>query len=375
MNIKDYESEPKQKNRYSKILKILLGVFGALVISAGVFVYILFNMATDDDSSSLFVDHRDVAAMANNDDQNMIDPVDKNQKALSNTIEYNGKKYEKNENIVNLLFLGIDTNPERRKNMEGYRSDMVMVCAIDVEAKTATLISIPRDTYTTVYRIDENTGKVSETLQQKINAAYSYGGGATNYSFSNAYTCVEMFLERRCQLEDELDFELDIPVYLFASINMDGITHVASAVGGVEVTLDESLPGVGKKGATVLLKYSNAEEYIRNRHDSGEGDLSRASRQRTFMLSLAKTIKQEMKDNTINVILSLADDLERYVTTNLEGPQMLDFANILLDVNIDDIKSYTIPGEGRKPGSTYFFYHDEQATLELLLDVYYNEVS
>ena len=95
-----------------------------------------------------------------------------------------GYTYVKNENIVNLLFLGIDSDDEREAQQLGYRSDMVMVCAVDVEAKTATLISIPRDTYTTVYKIDTSTGEVSKVVQNRINTAFTFGGGFTRYSFS-----------------------------------------------------------------------------------------------------------------------------------------------------------------------------------------------
>ena len=203
-------------------------------------------------------------------------------------IEYNGKTYEKNENIVNLLFLGIDTNEERSELRMGYRSDMVLVCAVDVQAKTATLISIPRDTYTTVYKVNREDGSVTDIVQQRINAAYAYGGGASHYSYQNAYTCVEMFLQRECVLENPLDFTLDIPVYLYAGIDMDGISEVASAVGGIDITLDYDLPGVGNKGETVNLAGLNAQLYLTDRHNTAGSDLGRAARQRIFMLTLAK---------------------------------------------------------------------------------------
>ena len=140
--------------------------------------------------------------------------------------------------------------------MMGYRSDMVMVSAIDAELKTATLISIPRDTRTSVHKVDPNTGVITETLDWKINTAYSYGGGATKYSYPNAMACVQMFLERSITLNTPLDFTLDIPVYLYAGIDMDGIPHVASSVGGVSITLEKSIPGVGSKGKTVNLTVS-----------------------------------------------------------------------------------------------------------------------
>jgi anionic cell wall polymer biosynthesis LytR-Cps2A-Psr (LCP) family protein len=277
----------------------------------------------------------------------------------------------KKKNVVNLLFLGIDTNAARKAKMQGYRSDMLMVCAVDIDAKKATLISIPRDTYTTVYKVDENTGEVKETLQDKINSAYSYGGGATHYSYANAMACVQMFLERRCQLEQPLDFQLDIPVYLYAGIDMDGIPQVASAVGGVEVTLTESVPKVGSKGQTVTLKYQNAVEFLTNRHDT-DGDTHRATRQQQFMIALAKKINNM---GPADMILSLYDELQKYVWTNLNTDQMIDFAKILTKVNIDSIEMDMITGEGRKIDGSYCMLHDEAATLQLLLDVYYTKAS
>jgi LCP family protein required for cell wall assembly len=369
LEINDYNiKKAKAGNKHSKVIKILLAVMGVLIAGVAVCAVFIIDMIKDDDSSSLFIDPRG-QAVADASTDIIVDQTDDSAPTVQGAIEYNGKTYVKNENVVNLLFLGIDTNTERKVNRKGYRSDVVIVCAVDVEKKSATLISIPRDTYTTVYKVDHDDGTVTEVLQDKINAAYSYGGGRNCYSYENACTAVEMFLQRECELTQPLDFALDIPVYMYAGIDMDGIPQITSAVDGVEVTLEDSVPGVGRAGQTVTLKYQNADEYLRNRHDTG-GDLARAERQRTFLLALAKKIKSM---GAVDIILNLYDELSRYVDTNLVTDQMLDFAKVLMNVDIDSIESCAIAGTGKTMSGTYYHIPDEQATLELLLDIYYNE--
>ena len=363
----------KQQNRFRGLIKALVAVFCVLlagVIAIGVY---FVSRWKDDDYSSLKTNNLvilDSSGQNQNLDANAASIAGSMPASDDSTIVYNGQTYTKNKNVVNLLFLGIDTNANRKKKMKGYRSDMLMVCAVDIAAKKATLISIPRDTYTTVYKVDEDTGEIKEVVQDKINAAYAYGGGASHYSYANAMSCVEMFLERRCELKQPLDFELDIPVYLYAGIDMDGITHVASAVGGVEVTLEQSVPKVGSKGETVLLKYDNALEFLTNRKDTN-GDTHRAARQQQFMIALAKKIKNM---GPVDMIMSLYDDLQKYVWTNLNTDQMIDFAKVLTKVDVDSINMHMITGIGETQGS-YHMLHDEQATLQLLLDVYYTKVS
>ena len=75
-----------------------------------------------------------------------------------------------------------------------------------------------------------------------------------------------------------------------------------------------------------------------------------------------------------SIIVNLYDDLNRYVHTNLDSTQMLDLAKILMQTDIDSIERITIPGSGTTIDGTYFMIHDEQATLEILLDVYYTKV-
>ena len=377
MDLFDIEPKKGSKNRNSKAIKILLIVLGLLVVGTAVSIVLLIDVIKDDDASSLFVVqnlYKETEATATPEPNETLDQQEGVASATpepEGNIYYNGDLYVKNENIVNILFLGIDTNTQRRIEMAGYRSDVIIVCAVDVENKKATLISIPRDTKTTVQKVDENTGKVTETLQWKINTAYSYGGGIEKYSFQNAMACVQKFLERDIELKEPLDFTLDIPVYFYASMDMDGIPHVAKSVGGVTVTLEKTIPGVGKKGQTVKLLYDNAEAYLRNRHDTAGGDLDRARRQQKFMIELARKIKGM---DAPSIIVNLYDDLSRYVYTNLNETNMLDLAKVLMKTDIDSIELFTIPGEGYKVDGTYFMFHDEQATLEMLLSVYYTKV-
>ena len=366
----------KRSNKNSGIIKALLAVFCVLIagiIAIGVYFVVRWK---DNDYSSLksaslvmlSPDETKAPAQQNTTAESSAKPTATQNNA--STIVYNGDTYIKNENVVNLLFLGLDSNSERKQQQMGYRSDMIMVCAVDIDKKKVTLISIPRDTKTTMYKVDSK-GKVTDTIQNKINAAFSLGGEDFKVRAANTMSCVQMFLERRCELEQPLDFQLDIPVYLYAGIDMDGITEVASAVGGVEVTLTETVPEVGDKGDTVTLKHQNAIEFLTNRHDT-DGDTHRAARQQQFMIALAKKIKSM---GPVDMILSLYDELQKYVFTNLTTDQMIDFAKVLTKTDIDSIDMEMITGEGETVNGTYYMVHDEDATLQLLLNVYYTKAS
>jgi anionic cell wall polymer biosynthesis LytR-Cps2A-Psr (LCP) family protein len=357
---------PNGRNRNRRKLRVLLGVLLLLIAAAGISVYQIYNSLTDDNVESLFP-----APGASNAPVPSDITAASGVPAALHKVTYEGKTYEKNPDIVNILFLGIDYTEARKELNLGYRSDVVLVCAVDAKANTAALISLPRDTYTTVYHIDQKTGGITKTRQNRINAAFAFGGGPKGYGYDNEMACVELFLQRKCKLSKPLGFSLDIPVYLYAGIDIDGIAPVAESVGGVEVTLEYTIPEVGNKGETVLLKGASAENYLRDRHHTPGGDMGRAKKEQDFLVLLAKKIKNM---GAADIILSLWDDLQKYVTTNLTTTQMVDLAKILKKVDIDSIEKYTIPGEGRTKNGDYFFFPDEEACLKLFLQIYYNEI-
>ncbi|HOV69734.1 MAG TPA: LCP family protein, partial [Clostridia bacterium] len=84
-------------------------------------------------------------------------------------------KLRYNTDIYTVLFIGVDTNDEREAQNFGYQSDTLMLLAVDVSTYKSYMISIPRDTLTTINKLDKN-GKITGTKYTKINAAFSYGG-------------------------------------------------------------------------------------------------------------------------------------------------------------------------------------------------------
>ena len=355
----------KSANRNSKQLKIMLIALGALVVGLVVVGVIIYGQLTNDDYTSLFVQ---TSEPAQGEDINPAVSGVQTQPPEDVTISYNGKTYERNKNIVNIVFLGIDSEAERGALNH---SDMMIVCAVDTVTSKATLISIPRDVWTDISKIDTKTGKISEMTENRLNTAYLFGGGPNKYGASNAKACIQNFLERKVKLETPLDFTLNIPISFFASIDMDGISKIADAVGGVEVTLDSTIPDVGKKGQTINLKGEKAETYLRDRHNTSGSDFGRTAHQRDFMILLAKKIKSM---GAVDSVTKLWDEFNSFGKTDLNLYQALAFAKILNGMDIDAIQQLAIPCNLGNVGEASVLFEDEAATLDLLLGVYYNEV-
>lgn len=359
----------KPANRHSKQLKIMLIALGVLVVGLVAIGVVIYGQLTNDDYTSLFVQ------TSESDGTVDIDPaVSGIQTAPTEdaTFTYNGKTYKKNKDVVNIVFLGIDSTTERDI---GNHSDMMIVCAVNTVSKKATMITVPRDMWTDVSKIDKKTGKISEMIKQRLNTAYLYGGGPNTYGAANAKACIQKFLERKNELETPLDFTLDIPIPFFVSIDMDGISKISDAVGGIEATLDTTIPDVGKKGQKILLKGKVAEDYLRDRHNTAGSDFGRTARQRGFMILLAKKIKSL---GAVDMATKLFEPFKTYGHTDMNLDQALAFAKLLSGMDIDAIEQLVVPchpGKAGKDNKADVLFDNEAETLDMLLGVYYTEVS
>ena len=177
------------------------------------------------------------------------DAINFDKNADVKTVTIDGKEYIVNPNIITVLMLGIDSDGSAAKTAQGERSDMMLLCTVNLEEgqESITLTSLPRDTRTTVHDVDEDTGKIlDKNWITKLNHAYNIGGMTKGYGAENAMRATEDLIECNGQLS--------IPVQYYISIDLEHLSDLADALGGVEVTLDQDYPDIGSEGDVVNLR-------------------------------------------------------------------------------------------------------------------------
>lgn len=126
----------------------------------------------------------------------------------------------------------------------------------------ATLISIPRDSLVEIPGYGQN----------KINAAYAFGGPAL--------------------LVQTVEQATGVHVDGYVEVGFDGFYRIVEAVGGVEVCLEQPMAderaGIDLPAGCQVLGGADALGYVRARYSDPRGDLGRVERQREFLQALAQ---------------------------------------------------------------------------------------
>lgn len=208
---------------------------------------------------------------------------------------------------------------------------MIILCTVNLNKRSIALTSIPRDTQTYIYHIDEN-GNATKIQMTKLNSGYSYGLGPEKYGAQNEMQAVHDFLSNASGME--------IPVNYYISVDLDNAPKLADAMGGVPVILDVNFPELGKKGETVIISSSNADNFLRNRYDVG-GDTVRGHHHEQFLISLAQQIK---KKGAVNSAASLFVLITQYVRTNLNVTQVVALASVLDKFDLESVDYKIIDG-------------------------------
>lgn len=280
----------------------------------------------------------------------------------------NGKKYRYNEDMINILCMGIDKTTEEaledgNTTGENGQADAIFLLTINPENHTMKLIGISRDTMTEIKTYDIQGNYVGESVNH-LGLAYSYGDGGAESG--------ELMVEAVSNLMYEL------PIHGYAALKLDGIAKLNDAVGGVLVTLPEDIKLAGEefsKGDNLRLTGEQAYNFIRYRdYKSAGSNTLRMERQRVYALSFVEEAKKALLKRP-----ALAAELYQSLTADMVTSIGLDEAVYLasqlpqISFQAQDIQSLsgTI-----KQGSKYEeFYVDEEALLDTIFDTFYTEVS
>ena len=168
------------------------------------------------------------------------------------------------------LLLGSDsraglTKAERKKlgtgSAAGQRTDTIMILYVPPGGEPA-LISLPRDSYLPIPGHGQN----------KINAAYSFGGPKL--------------------MTKTVEQNTGLRIDQYVEVGFAGFVNVVDAVGGIDVCLKKPIKDkdshLDLKAGCQTLVGKNALGYVRMRHADPLGDLGRVKRQRQVVSQTAK---------------------------------------------------------------------------------------
>lgn len=254
-------------------------------------------------------------------------------------------KKPKIKNEILFLLMGVDS--EDVKKSKGTRTDTMMLTKINFETGEINMLSIPRDTRVLV------KGK-----EDKINHAHAYGGPSLTMD------SVQDFLH------------LDVDYYV--KVDYKVVMGIVDAIGGVEIDVPfnmkyrDDTPGFPlldinlKKGVQTLYG-KEAHDFLRYRKGYDEGDIGRIKAQQYFMKEL---IKQTIKPKNLLKLPKLAETYFENVETNIPWSVMLKGITSAKKINVDEMITSTVPGEGQRiSGVDYFIYYREE-TKQIVLDMF-----
>lgn len=263
------------------------------------------------------------------------------------------------KNRVNILILGWDESAERndetsdvyRDENNNFRSDVIMLLTVNFKTDRVDLISIPRDSYATIYRSDGE--EYSTTGRWKINAAFAKGGSVGGDGFGFAMTTVSKLFG-------------GIPIDYYAGVNMEGLKAVVDAMGGVDYDVDVRITLNGRvleKGYQHLdgqqvLDYCRARKGIST-------DIGRTDRQQRMLFTIFDQLKS--RDQLKN-FMSIYAGVKDYIYTNLNSEQIAAMVSFAMGIDTDDLHRKTLEGDyishtAYNGASYYVLYNDKLVEL------------
>ena len=275
---------------------------------------------------------------------------------LATVIGHN-ENTKKNLGEFKCLILGISTDQDKVD-----LTDTIMVASYNPNTQKATLLSIPRDTYT-------GKNSANATAYEKINALYS-----RKHRPNETLEAVNKITG------------LDIQYYVV--VKTEALIKLVDVIGGVtfNVPIDMNYDDTSQnlhihlKAGEQKLDGEKAEQLVRFRHNNngtsypeeyGDNDVGRMRTQREFIMQV---IKQTAKPENIFKIGEILDVAKEYVLTNIDFNIAKDYIPYAVEFNTDNLLTAALPGTNtnKNAAGTWVFVYNKKETQDLIQELFYN---
>ena len=289
---------------------------------------------------------------------------DKNEVAFGDRygriINYKGDSYVFNNDIAALTLIGVDNGHGPDKDLK--MADAIYVLAINTKNGKVKILNISRDIITDVNVYSQEGAFIdTERIQIAYSNAYCEKGSTGGY---NTNTSVSRLM-------------FGLPMENYFEINLNGVTTLNDAVGGVKVTsaLTFTSPEDGRtinEGEEVTLHGREAEYYVRRRDITElESNNDRMQRQQEYIMSFLGSIIPEAKKNP-GIIPDLYSAIKQNSETSLKASELIYFASSAIANihSLSDIEIVKFDGEITKGINAEMHVSDDEI-LSKMLDIFY----
>ncbi len=253
-----------------------------------------------------------------------------NEEAVDNT-----STVEAADGKINVLLMGVD--------VDGLRTDAIMLASFDTETKEVNMLSIPRDTKMYI-----------GNRYQKINAAHAFVDESGEIGGATA-TC------------EAVTRITGIPINYYVDFSFDAVAHVIDELGPIEFTIPDLYgDGVGMvyddpvqslhinlppgdyqmngQQAVWLMRYRHGNVNPSTSVFKGyvNGDSDRVEMQQKFLKAV---VDQKVNASLILKIPSIFKEISSEIKTNFTVSEVIKYSKYLADFSSVNIHSYSLPGE------------------------------
>src|SRR5271166_2190865 len=259
------------------------------------------------------------------------------------------------DGAIDILLVGLDSRTDAHGNAlsaeelatlragdeEATNTDTIILIRIPNNGKSATAISIPRDSYVAAPGLGKTkiNGVYGQTREAKRTSLVKAGASAADAAAQGTEAGREALIKTVADLTG-------VTVDHYAEIGLLGFALIADALGGVEVCLKEPvfepLSGADFPAGRQKLNGPQALSFVRQRHDLPRGDLDRVVRQQAVMASLAHQVISGETLSSAATFGRLQQAIQRSVVLS-SGWHIMDFVKQLQKLAAGSVAFATIP--------------------------------
>ena len=334
-----------------RVRRVLLYIGILFLLAVAVVVGSLFAMRKEGEFSMVAKDYNITAP--ENLNVNLDDKGD--------YVTYNGERYKYNNDIINILFLGIDkknSSDQSKQIGENRQSDVITLCSINKSEKKIVIFNVPRDIITDI-SVFSPGGEYVGREKMPIALAYAYGDGKAKSCLNSIDAVSRLFY--------------NLPVKTYFSMNLDGVAPINDSVGGVDVKSPETI-GEFVEGEQYHLMGAQASDFIQLRSkETADANLKRNERQRVYMNAFLTRFMQKTKSD-ISVPIDLFNASKPYSCTNLNADKITYLATEFIFNRSMKFQYETVPVDVKQAGDRAENYVKEKEFYEKFLSAFYTKV-